>query len=238
MFRYAGRVVSHSDDKKEPSPDLVTLGNLLKAIDEVTPVLAADRGVPEEARSVIDQLRGVFRVWAPASFPGSDPYLVEALLLGLFSTLDAELISDKAAKRRQLRISLERVRQALRDLIAEHDVAASQPAKSIARWLSDTTKVSNAELADLIGVSARTYQRWVSPSEPTEPSPDEERRLRTVARAVEQLRWSMTPMGVLRWFQMPHPALSGQTPADVLDKPAAYEELHRLAASSRAMVAT
>jgi uncharacterized protein (DUF2384 family) len=231
-------VVSQVDDKVQPSSGVGTLASLLETIDSVSPILATSSGVPREARAVVDRLRDVFRDWTPASLAGADPYLVESLLLGLISTLDAELIGNKVKQRRQLRIGLERVRQALRDLLAEQDVDATQPPKTIARWLADTTRLPNAEIAALVGVSARTFQRWVSPTESTEPSPDEERRLRTVARAVQQLRWSMTPMGVLRWFQLPHPALSGQSPADVLDKPAAYEELYRLAASSRAMVAT
>jgi hypothetical protein len=45
-------------------------------------------------------------------------------------------LGNSTKQRRALRVSFERVRQALRDVLAERDVAADRPPKEIARWLA------------------------------------------------------------------------------------------------------
>jgi hypothetical protein len=120
----------------------------------------------------------------------------------------------------------------------EHDLAAVNP------WL--WIQVQGAALraqallrqqrkAQLLRVSLRTYQRWVSAT--TTPSGDEERRLRVVARFVTQLRHSLTGPGVVEWFVRPRADLDGASPADALDDPDRLEPLVAAAAASRGNVA-
>lgn len=210
---------------------------LLARLDAATSVLAASRAVDEDVTQAVEHLVTVVGRMTPDQFAGGDPYLVEALLVGTVGCAAALWSGPGEAGRRELRVPLERTRQALRDLIAEHPVSADVPAKEIARWVVGVAGVPQQDVAEVIGVAPRTVQRWVSATDTTRPSGAEEVRLRTVARAVDQLRWSMTPAGVVLWLRRPHPALGDRRPCDVLDEPGAYAELYRLAAASRGLVA-
>jgi uncharacterized protein (DUF2384 family) len=211
---------------------------LFDELQTATQALAASQTVPEAVRGVVEHLVKVMGNQTPDRFGGADPYLVESLLAGTVQCAGVAWLGDPENQRRELRMPLERTRQALRDLLAERHVAADQPTKQVARWIVDITGVSQHELANLVGVGTRTLQRWLSDTEAAAPSGDEEIRMRTLARTIDQLRWSMTPVGVVRWLQRPHPALSGRSPVDLLGEPSAYQELPRLAAATRAMVAT
>jgi hypothetical protein len=97
--------------------------------------------------------------------------------------------------------------------------------------------VSQERKAQLLDVGLRTYQRWVSDRETTTPSGDEERRLRVVARIVNQLRHSLTGLGVVEWFERPRADLEGASPAETLEDPDRLEVLLAAAAASRGNVA-
>lgn len=211
---------------------------VLRELNEATVRLSAARAVDDEVDLAIRGLLSFLTGTTPEPLQGSDPYLVDAFLLGAVACGAACSIGDAEKKRREIRIPLERTRQALRDLLAERSVAQDRPAKEIARWLVEVSKVPQHQLAELLGVAPRTFQRWVSASESAAPSGEDEIRLRTLARTVDQLRWSMTPPGVVRWLKRPHPALKGRPPSELLDEAGAYAELPRLAAATRAMVVT
>jgi uncharacterized protein (DUF2384 family) len=211
---------------------------LLDALDHASIELAASPAVSDNVAGVVRRLVEVIGPMSPEEFGAADPYLVEMLLAGMVAASGAMWLGDAEKRRRELRVPLERARQALRDLIAERDVALDRPAKEIARWLDDVSGVPQSQLAELLNVGARTFQRWVSPTESSSPSGADETRLRVLARTVDQLRWSMTSSGVVRWLGRPHPELGGRRPADLLDEPTAYRDLPRLAASTRAMTAT
>jgi transcriptional regulator with XRE-family HTH domain len=125
------------------------------------------------------------------------------------------------------------------DAIAEQQpVSDERSGKELVAWLAERAEVSQAELAKLLGVSARQFQRWLSPSESASPEGDDLRRVRTVARIVNQLRFSLTPAGVVAWFTWRLPDLNGKRPVDLLDKPARFPDLIGAAAETRAMTAT
>ena len=63
------------------------------------------------------------------------------------------------------------------------------------------------------------------------------RRLRIVARIVNQLRHSLTGPGVVDWFEHPRADLAGATPAAALDDPDKLELLIGAAAASRGNIA-
>lgn len=69
------------------------------------------------------------------------------------------------------------------------------------------------------------------------PTGEDERRLRVVARIVNQLRHSLTGPGVIDWFEHPRTDLDGSRPVDVLDDPDRLELLLAAAAASRGTVA-
>jgi hypothetical protein len=141
-------------------------------------------------------------------------------------------------RRRQLRLALEQMRFLFARIADRQPIGEDRAARDVALWLdSKLPSVSQPKKAELLNVSPRTYQRWISDRESVHPSGDDERRLRIVARIVNQLRHSLTGPGVVEWFEHPRADLDGATPAGVLDDPEKLELLIGAAAASRGNVA-
>lgn len=141
-------------------------------------------------------------------------------------------------RRRQLRLALEQMRFLFARIAEREPIGEDQSANEVARWLETTLRsVSQPQKADLLHVGVRTYQRWISDREATTPTGEDERRLRVVARIVNQLRHSLTGPGVIEWFDHPRADLDRASPADILDDPDRLEPLLAAAAASRGNVA-
>jgi DNA-binding transcriptional regulator YiaG len=95
-----------------------------------------------------------------------------------------------------LRVALESIRQALVAIAEREPVADDHTPKEIVQWLADRTEVPQARLAELLGVSARQLQRWLSSTETAQPEGDDVRKVRLVARNVNQLG-NRTPLDLL-----------------------------------------
>jgi uncharacterized protein (DUF2384 family) len=150
----------------------------------------------------------------------------------------ASLREDDPRRRRQLRLALEQMRFLFARLAEREPIGEDQPAGEVARWLETTLpSVSQQQKADLLRVGVRTYQRWISDRETTTPTGEDERRLRVVARIVNQLRHSLTGPGVIEWFEHPRADLDDASPVDVLDDSDRLEPLLAAAAASRGNVA-
>lgn len=195
--------------------------------------LAGDTPLPQDLWNLVDSIVDEVLAISPDELSRMDPYLFLALQNGALAAYRAMHEPDPASERRQLRIALERMRQALRDFAEEAPVRDARHAKEVARWLADTVHVPQSQLAELTGTTPRTFQRWISANDATAPSGDEERRLRTVARVANHLRHALSGPGVVAWFQRPRPELDGRTPATLLDDPAAAPDLLALAAAAR-----
>ena len=129
----------------------------------------------------------------------------------------------------KLLLNAEAIRHLLRDAIDGHVQGGEDNigvvVEQLIQWLP---RVSQRELADLMGISTRQFQRWaVSGAVPS-------RRAQLVARLVAILRRSWTPEGVVAWFYRPRPALDGRAPIDVLDDPAYEQELFLAVRQGRA----
>jgi hypothetical protein len=134
-----------------------------------------------------------------------------------------------------LRMALDGLTQAL-DAIAEGEpVSDARSGKELVQFLASATEASQARLAELLGVSLRQFQRWLSPTERAEPEGDDLRKVRAVARIVNQLRFSLTPAGAVDWFWWRLPGRR-TAPVDLLDDPAQLPELLRQASSLRSTV--
>jgi len=169
-----------------------------------------------------------------SGWPTVDPHYVEILLRATLSAQLALMEPDQPESRDRLRMALDGLAAAFA-AIAEHEpVSDERSGKELVAWLTQRTEVSQAELARLLGVSPRQFQRWLSPSETAGPEGDDLRRVRAVARIVNQLRFSLTPAGVVEWFSWRVPDLKGKRPIDLLDKPARLPELIAIAADLRA----
>ena len=150
----------------------------------------------------------------------------------------AALSEEDPERRRALRLALEQLRFLFARIADREPVGESQSAAEVARWLEAAlATVSQARKAELLGVSPRTYQRWISERDAARPSAADDRRLRNVARFVNQLRHSLTAPGVIDWFTHRRADLDGHTPLELLDDPSATEALIAAAAASRGHLA-
>lgn len=161
-----------------------------------------------------------------------DPYLRSALLTAIIHALRSEETDD----RRELRVAVERIRQALRDLLDEHPVWRGGP-KHAAVWLRHQG-LTVSDLADLFGVSESSIRRWVSSEDNTEPTGEVADRVVVIAKIVNHLRHAMTPRGSIQWLRRPHPALDDRAPIDEIKDAESYRRLIHLASGARSFVAT
>lgn len=191
-----------------------------------------ERTVPDRTRDLVGELVAPITdgALAPA---GTDPQLLWELARGALRASWALELPNAAARRRELRLGLEQMRQVLVEIGEEEPVSDARPAKEVARWLAQATDLPQRRLAALVGVGERTFQRWVSATDATAPEGDDARRLRIVARIVAQLRHALTGGGVVAWFERPRADLGGARPAELLDDPDRTMELLGLAAGMR-----
>ena len=123
----------------------------------------------------------------------------------------------------------EKIRHVLRDALDADVGADPRDARamgdSLVEWLP---RVPQREIAQLVGISLRQFQRWLKDGG------ESPRRLELVARLVALLKRAWTPEGVVAWFHRPRRDLDGRAPVDVLDDPAAEQALMRAVRQGRA----
>lgn len=205
-------------------PALFTLAETINAHLEFADV---SQDVVEEVRRLADAMPET-----PEPLGDMDPYLRSALLTGVIHALRAA----ENGERGELRITVERVRQALRDLLDERPVWRGGP-KHAAIWLREQG-LTPTDMARLLSISETSVRRWSSREDETEPSGDSAARVMVVAKVVNHLRHAMTTRGVVQWLQRPHPSLDDRRPVDQLKDPHSYRQLIHLASGARSFVAS
>jgi len=123
---------------------------------------------------------------------------------------------DEEKRRNQLRLLIEELRFRFARLAERQLVAEDRPITEVVRWLDSTLTVPQSAKGELFAVSDRTWQRWVSESETSQPADEDERQVRLVARVVGELRFLLTTNGVVVWLHQPDPALQDRSPLDVI----------------------
>jgi uncharacterized protein (DUF2384 family) len=206
-------------------------------VERAQSALAAVEVVPDEVHKVVLRLGDRLEAISDSELQGVDPYVVLAIQGGTIQALRAFEMKNNIQVRRGVRVGLERVRQALRDVADESALADDRPVKLVVRWLVETLDAPNPRVAELLQTSPRTLQRWLSP-DATQPRGEDASRVRLVAKVTNQLRHVLTGEGVLRWFESPSVALSERRPAELLANLEEAPRLIKLAASSRVSVAT
>ncbi len=106
---------------------------------------------------------------------------------------------DPVAERRATRLALENLRALFARLAEQAPMSDDRPTKELARWLVDRLDVPQRQIAEALGVNARTFGRWASEHEPQSPVGEEARRLRVLARLTAHLRFALTGPGVISW---------------------------------------
>lgn len=224
-------------DEYVADPALSDANAIMESIEAHNLALAKEREIPDSVRLLVEELADELAALPDETTLRVDPYLLLAAQRALIGSLRALDSDDPASARREMRTRLEQMRQVYRDLAEGGPLYEDRSAKEIAAWLASVVDVSQARLAELFGVSPRTFQRWVSESDPVAPEGDDARRVRVVAGIVNHLRHALTGPGTIAWFERPHPRLGGKRPLDVLDEVDAPARLSALAASTRSHTA-
>lgn len=199
-----------------------------------TEVLRRSGGeVPATVERMIEDLDLDLHADAPLGLD-VDPYLSTALFAAALRSMKALRHDNARTRYRDVRVALEQLRHAVRDVVDTAPFGEQEPTSEIAARLAASVQVPQSELAPILGVSTRQLQRWLSGE--AEPSGDDAARLRVVAQIANQLRHAFTAPGVVRWFERKHPRLR-VAPMALLDDPLRYPELVALARGSRTTVA-
>jgi hypothetical protein len=208
-----------------------------RALGEANSRLSKERETPASVVGLVEDVAGAIAAGDEVEAALVNPWLWIKLQSAAIRAQSA-IREEDPDRRRQLRLALEQMRFLFARIADREPIGEDRAPRDVALWLdSKLASVSQPRKAALLHVSPRTYQRWVSDRETAHPSSEDERRLRIVARIVNQLRHSLTGPGVVEWFAHPRTDLEGATPSDVLDDPEKLEPLIAAAAASRGNVA-
>lgn len=206
---------------------------LLHSLEKANQELAVTAEAPDSVRKVVLAIAERLAASSDVEFDEIDPYLSNAFQRGLTTSLLGLKLAERR-ERRLLRLGIEQMRQAVRDVLEGQAIRDEVPLKERVRWLANILHVPQADLADLLGTNQRQVQRWLSESDPAAPKGDDAWRVDLVSRVVNHLRHVLTPQGVFYWFESPHPDLKGESPADLLVDPSEHAAvLIRLASGAR-----
>lgn len=207
------------------------LVRLLEEVNNATRVLRQSTdGVPSEVSDLVDRFDTVLHARAPLNLE-ADPYLAAALFAGALRSVKALRHDDETEQRRDLRLGLEQVRHALRDVVDGHWASEGTPLPEVLETLVETLRVPQPEIAHLLGISTRQLQRWLA-GDGAVPSGREEARVRMVAQLVNQLRHVYTAQGVPAWFDYQGPGMPA-APIELLADPINFPELLEAARGAR-----
>jgi DNA-binding transcriptional regulator YiaG len=205
-------------------------------IGRINTLVARNREVPEQAWDLVKEMSARLDRLEVSRWGAIDPYLQAVFLRGFAQATKALQERDRAEARNLVRTGLERMRHALQEIADAAKVGDERSPKQLVSWLSEILPVSQRELAAILGVNARKLQRWLHGA--NEPEGDDALRVTVVARIVNQLRHSLTPVGVLRWFDRTRAELGGRKPRTLLASAEHIPQLIELAASIRHSDAT
>jgi uncharacterized protein (DUF2384 family) len=199
--------------------------------------LASETTIPAEIVAAVREITAGLDRTKLSRWEMIDPRHAVIVLHSAVSAQRAIEDPDSLAARDQLRIALESIRQSLASIAEREPVSDERTPKEIVQWLAERTEVPQSKLAELFGVSARQFQRWVSPNEGVAPEGEEARKARLVARTVNQLRFVLTPAATIDWFSWPRSDLESRRPRDLLDNPVEEPTLTAIASSMRSNLA-
>jgi hypothetical protein len=217
--------------------DLRQPAALAHELGEANRRLARQADTPASVIGLVEEVTDAIAAGDEAHLAVVNPWLW-IRLQGAALRAQAALREADPGRRRALRLALEQLRFLFSRIAEREPLGEDRPADEVAHWLDQAlASVSQARKANLLHVSPRTYQRWISDRDATSPAGQDERRLRMAARIVNQLRHSLTSPGVVEWFEQPRADLDGAAPRDVLDDSDKLDPLLAAAAASRGNVA-
>lgn len=193
---------------------------------------AETSAVATDYRQLRDEVRGLVRE--------SNNAVGVELLEAVFE-LETRIEADPTGEDPEwaIREAADNVGDLLRVFIEAEDRGAIQDPPAAIRFTLETmADVGQAELAELFGVDVRTIRTWQSgPPKVIRRHPD---RVLLIGELVWILARSMTPRGVIQWFNRPRVSLGGRTPKAVIatDAGQARDLVLPLAQGGRAQLAS
>ena len=168
---------------------------------------------------------------------GTEDYDARKLLefqLGLRRAIDAD--PDGGDERGEVALAALRMGDVARRIGRRLEHSLLDDPRAAADFILNTLPgVGVTELARLLGVSTKTVNAWKAGGPVTRNG----RRVVVLAQVLTYLRASMTPTGLVMWFDAPRPQLNGGTPLALLDEDEANarELLLSLARGARGQLA-
>jgi transcriptional regulator with XRE-family HTH domain len=194
---------------------------------------AADEPRSAWVRRVVDAVRDLIQTLSP----GIDDF--ERGQLGLFL---AELLvavdddSDGIDERGEVLLATMRLGDVVRRIGRRLQHAALEDPDEAARYVFEKLPSANAtDLARLLGVSTKTIGAWRA----GKPVRQNAERVQLVAQIVSYLAYSLTPTGVIMWFDNEADLLGGRSALDLMDESlsSAWDRLISYARGGRGQLA-
>lgn len=168
---------------------------------------------------------------------GTEDYDARKLLefqVGLRRAIDAD--PDARDERGEVELAALKMADVARRIGRRLEHSELDDPRAAADFIFDTLRgVGVTDLARLLGVSTKTVNAWKAGGPVTRNG----RRVVVLAQLLTYLRASMTPAGLIMWFDAPRGQLDGSTPLELLDEDEAKarELLLSLARGARGQLA-
>jgi transcriptional regulator with XRE-family HTH domain len=194
---------------------------------------AAEEVDPEQIDRILETTKRLGLRLEESLPPTLDPAVaseIRQILIGGMRKLD-ELAGQPIDLLDDFLVRAESIRHIVRDALdedvgAEVDLASKQ---ALALWLAKQLDgVPRRDVAAIVGVDVRTYQRWLAGIGGPVPH-----RAQTIARLVAVLRTAWTPRGIAAWLKRPRLDLGG-APLELVDDASREPELLEAARRGRA----
>lgn len=129
---------------------------------------------------------------------------------------EIELDPDAADPEWRQRAALMRMRVVAQAMVRQLDHLAIDNPPEAAKLVAETLAgVEAGEVARLLGATTKSVENWRSGRvEQIKRNPN---RIALIGQLVYELRSSMTPRGILLWFDAPREQLRGRTPRQLID---------------------
>ncbi len=131
------------------------------------------------------------------------------------------MASDPDDRRGEVEVATARLRDVGSRIARRIDHERLDDPQAAVAWVFEAmTGVSARDTGRLLGVSEKTISAWRGGGVVERNIP----RVVLVAQLLTYLRASMTPRGLMMWFDAPRPQLGDRTPMELLNEPAAAQE--------------
>lgn len=187
------------------------------ALERPEQALAAERKQRVRHRQkLFEDLRTAILLLARSPAWRTHDLALELLLVLEDLRAEIELDPDGADPKWRQRAALMRMRVVVQAMIRQLDHLAIDDPPFAAKLVAETlAEIEPGEVARLLGASVKSVENWRSGRvEQIKRNPN---RIALVGQLVYELRGTMTPRGILLWFDAPREQLRGRTPRELID---------------------